>query len=1259
LFVKNSFMNRNRLLYSLTLISAVFLSAAPCLAELWTEASSFADAAAKAKAEGKMIMADFGRVGCQDCYGMTANFHEPSMSRLIAEGCVFWGASYDSLPARPWASLFPGASLPVVCYIDPNGQPGSFRDASTGLIPLGNLSSTLTLAGYALPLVVTNLPRTALSATDLNNGQLTLGGVARTNSTLIGAIRGRPITDVLWQVEESGVGFQSVTRLSDMANRMKSWSADFQPQPGTNTFKSYVVYDTGAGNTINSWTNVVRFVYEGVATCIAPTVVLSPTNQAVTAGQDVTLTVAGGGTGPLSYQWKFGGANLADGTYGSGDARYVISGAASSQLIISNAQTSANQGDYTVVITNLCGITTAVAHLDVNCGPLVSAQNQDQSVSVGGTATFRATVYGTPPLHFQWQKDGVNLTDDSPHISGATDTTLVVSDVQSLDAGVYRLSVSNLCLIVANDVGRLTISTTDTSAPDLEITSHTDLQAVATSAIVLSGTASDGGRGDSGITNVTVNGSRATNATASGSAVAHWSRAINLTSGTNKLQVVATDGAGNSATNVIRIISDTVRPTLALTSPTANQRWSNAVFTVRGTARDNRAVAAVWCQTNGVWGSVSTANGWTNWNVAVSLVPGTNTVRAYSQDAAGNLSPTQSVSFIYVLSDHLVVQTNGRGTVSPNYNGRVLEIGKSYTMTATAASGFAFTNWTTCAGEVLTNKPVIRFVMQSNLCLQANFVDVAKPTLAITAPTANQRWSNAVFTVRGTAKDNVQVSNVWCQTNGVWGPVATGNSWTNWTVEVALVPGTNTVRAYAEDGAGNRSLTNSVKFIYVVSDRLVVQATGPCTVSPNYSNAVLEIGKSYSMTATPKTGYIFSNWVGTVSGNVVVVTNTPRLTFIMQSNLVLQANIIPNPFIPLKGAYAGLFYPTTANSYMAQDATATNTGLIKLSLTDQGSFSGSLLLRGSTLPFSGKFNAELKSQVSVARLGQTPVGLNLELYPAVEDARTLETLTNVLAGTVADGSLWSSDLCAYRAATGGSNVYAGAYMLLIEGCIDWGLCFGDGFASLPDGDSPAAVKITSAGALQMSGTLADGALLSQSVTVSEQGCWPLFVSLYSGKGFLAGWLGLATNQVGASVNWQMPPGVFGRFNTNGFLQSRMALLTPYVVPPPGRNAVNWSNATVVLTGGNLPMPADWTNAPTSHVLVSNNIVRVIGGTITNLSVTITAGNGLFNGTFVNPVTGLRTSFKGALLQEMDTPVDGGGWWLGPNGQGGNIRFHAE
>jgi hypothetical protein len=344
-------------------------------------------------------------------------------------------------------------------------------------------------------------------------------------------------------------------------------------------------------------------------------------------------------------------------------------------------------------------------------------------------------------------------------------------------------------------------------------------------------------------------------------------------------------------------VVDVQPPVLTITAPTAGQFWSNAVFTVNGTVTDDGPVAAVSYQLNGgAWNPPQTANGWSNWTATVTLVGGTNTVRAYAVDAGGNISLTNSVNFVYVVSDRLTLVINplAGGTVTGVLNGQLLAINQAYSATAQSngTGGFVFTNWTTCAGEVLTNKPAIRFVMQSNLCLQANFVDVAKPTLAITAPTANQRWSNApLFTVRGTAKDNVQVSNVWCQANnGVWDAATLGSGRTNWAIDVALLRGTNTARAYAEDAAGNRSLTNSVKFVYVMADRLSVVATGKGTISPNYSNAWLEIGRQYSMTAKASSGYAFTNWV--ISTNWVggVATNNATVQFMMQSNLTLQVN---------------------------------------------------------------------------------------------------------------------------------------------------------------------------------------------------------------------------------------------------------------------------------------------------------------------------------------------------------------------------------
>jgi PKD domain-containing protein/List-Bact-rpt repeat protein len=67
----------------------------------------------------------------------------------------------------------------------------------------------------------------------------------------------------------------------------------------------------------------------------------------------------------------------------------------------------------------------------------------------------------------------------------------------------------------------------------------------------------------------------------------------------------------------------------------------------------------------------------------------------------------------------LTVLTTGDGTVSPDLNGRDLQIGKLYAITARPGRGSVFSNWT---GSVFTAVPTLRFVMQPGFTLQANFV---------------------------------------------------------------------------------------------------------------------------------------------------------------------------------------------------------------------------------------------------------------------------------------------------------------------------------------------------------------------------------------------------------------------------------------------------------------------------------------------------------------------------------------------------------
>jgi len=232
-----------------------------------------------------------------------------------------------------------------------------------------------------------------------------------------------------------------------------------------------------------------------------------------------------------------------------------------------------------------------------------------------------------------------------------------------------------------------------------------------------------------------------------------------------------------------------------------------------GKASDDVQVAQVYYQIFGEgWNLATTSNGWTNWSGSITLTtPGTNIVQAYSVDTSGNSSSITNRSIVYVVTALATVQTNGNGTISPNYNGQQLEIGKNYSMTATAAAGFAFVNWT---GSVNTNGATVSFTMQDNLVLTANFIDVTKPTLTITAPITSQHMTNALATVVGTASDNWKVGGVWYQLNGnAWSLANTANGFTNWTQMVTLSIGTNILKAYALDWGGNFSTTNTLSIV--------------------------------------------------------------------------------------------------------------------------------------------------------------------------------------------------------------------------------------------------------------------------------------------------------------------------------------------------------------------------------------------------------------------------------------------------------------
>src|SRR5262249_20221344 len=68
--------------------------------------------------------------------------------------------------------------------------------------------------------------------------------------------------------------------------------------------------------------------------------------------------------------------------------------------------------------------------------PVITSQPADQTIVTGRTATFAVAARGSAPLSFQWSFNGVN-------IAGATTNSLLLSDVQLAQAGLYAVQVTN------------------------------------------------------------------------------------------------------------------------------------------------------------------------------------------------------------------------------------------------------------------------------------------------------------------------------------------------------------------------------------------------------------------------------------------------------------------------------------------------------------------------------------------------------------------------------------------------------------------------------------------------------------------------------------------------------------------------------------------------------------------------------------------------------------------------------------------------
>jgi hypothetical protein len=248
-----------------------------------------------------------------------------------------------------------------------------------------------------------------------------------------------------------------------------------------------------------------------------------------------------------------------------------------------------------------------------------------------------------------------------------------------------------------------------------------------------------------------------------------------------------------------------------------------------------------------------------------------------------------------------------------------------------------------------------------------------------------------------------------------------------------------------------------------------------------------------------------------------------------------------------------------------------------------------------------------------------------------------------VTGVVSDGN-WTAPLLGDRAVFDPTNnpaPWSGRYTLVIPGT--------PGAADSPEGDGDGTVLINRAGGLSFSGVLADNTRLAQIAVISKDGHWPLYASLYAGKGSLLGWVNFDTNQptddLWGPVSWIKPLVVSNRFYPGGFTVVPDLTGSRYLAPTPTNSRVlALTNALVVFTGGGLAES------------VTNAISLSVANKVTNagpnfLALGFNVSTGLFAGKWVLNGSKTTNRISGVVLQKANVAA---GFFLGTNNQSGRV-----
>ena len=265
--------------------------------------------------------------------------------------------------------------------------------------------------------------------------------------------------------------------------------------------------------------------------------------------------------------------------------------------------------------------------------------------------------------------------------------------------------------------------------------------------------------------------------------------------------------------------------------------------------------------------TANTGYTFTNWTENGNVVSSNAT---YTFNVEGNRNLVAN----FTLNNYTVTVSANPSNGGSVTGGGTFTYGQSCTVTATANTGYTFSNWTE-NGNVISSNADYTFTVEGNRNLVANFTAI---TYTITV-SANP--SNSGTTSGGGTYTHGQSCTVIATS-------ADGYTYMNWTENGSVV---STDANYSFIVTSNRSLVANFEEqqpdTYNINVSPNPNIGGTVTGGGNYNG-----GQQCTVTATANTGYTFVNW----TENGEVVTTNASYTFIVTGNRTLVANFTLNSY---------------------------------------------------------------------------------------------------------------------------------------------------------------------------------------------------------------------------------------------------------------------------------------------------------------------------------------------------------------------------